>query len=83
MSVLDDLIASGLTLVQAQAVIDEDSTGDNTDGLVVAGFWGTQAEALHAYDADATDAKLDACTQQGIWAGATLAAVKAALDVTP
>jgi hypothetical protein len=83
MAVLDDLIASGLSLPQAQAVINEDSIGDNTDGLVAAGFTYTQAVAMHAYDVSKTAANLDNIVQQGVWFGPQLTAVDAALDVTP
>lgn len=83
MAVLDDLIASGLTLAQAEQVVLEDTTSSNTDGLVAAGFSPTLAVAINGYNADKTAANLDVCVQQGMWAGDTLTAVKAALDVTP
>lgn len=83
MALIDDLVSSGLTLPQAQAVIDEDTVGDNTDGLVAAGFSVTQAQAIHAYDANKTAANLDVIVQQGIWATTALPAINAELDVTP
>jgi hypothetical protein len=83
MAVLDDLIISGLSYPQALAVVAEDSNGSNVDGLVQAGFSVTQAQAMNAYDASRTDANADVICQQGIWAGTTLVAVRAALDVTP
>lgn len=83
MAVIDDLIISGLSYPQALAVIAEDTTGDNTDGLVAAGFTTTQAQALHAYDVSKTAANLDNICQQGIWFGTTLVAIDTALDVTP
>lgn len=83
MAVLDDLIISGLSYPQALAVVAEDTIGDNTDGLVQAGFSLTQAQAMHAYDVSKTDANANVICQQGIWAGTTLVAVRAALDVTP
>jgi hypothetical protein len=83
MAVIDDLVASGLSLPQAQAVITEDLTGDARDALVAAGFTISQAEAMHAYDADKTAANLDVIAQQGIWVGTQLPAIDAALDVTP
>lgn len=83
MAVFDDLIASGLSEPQAEAVVLEDSIGDATDALVAAGFTTTQAQAVHAYDANRTDANLDNIVQQGIWAGTQLPAIDAALDVTP
>ena len=83
MALIDDLVSSGLTLPQAQAVIDEDTIGDNTDGLVIAGFSVTQAQAIHAYDANKTAANLDVIVQQGIWATTTLPAIDNELDVTP
>lgn len=83
MALIDDLVSSGMSLPQAQAVIDEDTIGDNTDGLVAAGFSTTQAQAIHAYDANKTAANLDVIVQQGIWATTALPAVKAELDVTP
>lgn len=83
MAILDDLVSSGLSLAQAQQVVLEDSTGDNTAGLVAAGFSTTQAQALHGYDISKTAANLDNIVQQGIWFGPQLTAVDAALDVTP
>ena len=83
MAVLDDLITSGLSYPQALAVVAEDSTGNNVNGLVQAGFSLTQAQAMNAYDASRTDANADVICRQGIWAGTTLVAVRAALDVTP
>lgn len=83
MAVLDDLVASGLSLPQAQAVVAEDSTSDARDAMVAAGFTYSQAEAMHAYDVSKTAANLDVIVQQGIWAGTQLPAIDAALDVTP
>lgn len=83
MAVIDDLIASGLSAVQAAQVILEDSSSSNVDGLVAAGFSPTLAAAMKGYDLSRTAANLDILVQQGMWAGSTLTAVKAALDVTP
>ena len=80
MAVIDDLIASGLSLPQAQAVVAEDTTA-NIDGLVSAGFTYTQALGITGLDAGtATSANL---TVQGLWAGTQVPAIEAALAVTP
>jgi hypothetical protein len=83
MAVIDDLIIAGLSYPQALAVIAEDTLGDNTDGLVAAGFSVTQAQAMHAYDANKTADNLDVIVQQGIWAGPAITAIDESLDVTP
>lgn len=80
MAIIDDLIASGLSLPQAQQVILEDTTS-NLDGLVAAGFSYTEALAITGLDAGtATGANL---VTQGAWAGTQLPAITAALAVTP
>jgi phosphoribosylpyrophosphate synthetase len=84
MAILDDLISSGLSLAQAQQVVLEDSTSNNVDGLVTAGFTYTQALAMNDYDNNGkTAAQLNNMTVQGIWFGPAQTAIKAALDVTP
>lgn len=83
MAVLDDLIIGGLSYPQALAVIAEDATGNNVNGLVQAGFSVTQAQAMNAYDASRTDANANVICQQGVFAGTALVAIRAALDVTP
>lgn len=80
MAVLDDLIASGLSLPQAQAVVAEDTTA-NIDGLVSAGF--TYTQALGITGLDAGTATSDNLTVQGLWAGTQVPAIEAALAVTP
>lgn len=80
MAVIDDLIASGLSLPQAQAVIAEDTTA-NIDGLVSAGFTYTQALGITGLDAGTDTA--DNLTVQGLWAGTQVPAITAALAVTP
>jgi len=83
MAIIDDLVASGLSLPQAQQVIAEDSTGNNIDGLVTAGFSYTEALAMGDYDNNGkTAAQLNNIVIQGAWAGPQLTAIKAALDVT-
>ena len=83
MSVLDDLASAGLSAAQAQAVVLEDLTLTNVDGLVASGFSTTQAIAMNAYDLSTTAVNLDMLVQQGIWSGTALTAIDAALDVTP
>ena len=79
MAIIDDLIASGLSLPQAQQVILEDTTS-NIDGLVIAGFSYVEAVAIAALDAGTgTQANLAA---QGAWAGTQVPAIAAALAVT-
>lgn len=80
MAVLDDLVASGLSLPQAQAVVAEDTTA-NIDGLVSAGF--TYTQALGITGLDAGTATTDNLTVQGLWAGTQVPAIEAALAVTP
>lgn len=80
MAVIDDLIASGLSLPQAQAVVAEDSTA-NIDGLVSSGF--TYTQALGITGLDAGTATSDNLTVQGLWAGTQVPAIEAALAVTP
>ena len=83
MAIIDDLVSSGLSLAQANAVISEDSIGDATDALVAAGFTYTQAVGIHAYDTSKTSANSDNMVQQGIWFGPQLTAIVAELNVTP
>lgn len=80
MAIIDDLIASGLSLPQAEAVVAEDSTA-NIDGLVSAGFTYTQALGITGLDAGTATA--DNLTVQGLWAGTQVPAIEAALAVTP
>jgi hypothetical protein len=80
MAVIDDLIASGLSLPQAQAVVAEDSTA-NIDGLVSAGFTYTQALGITGLDAGTATA--NNLVVQGLWAGTQVPAIEAALAVTP
>ena len=79
MAVLDDLIASGLSLPQAQAVVAEDTTA-NIDGLVSAGFTYTQALGITGLDAGTATA--NNLVVQGLWAGTQVPAIEAALAVT-
>jgi hypothetical protein len=80
MAIIDDLISSGLSLPQAQAVILEDTT-PNLDGLVAAGFTFTQA--LGIVGLDAGSATSNNLVVQGLWSGTQVPAIVAALAVTP
>lgn len=80
MAILDDLIASGLSLPQAQAVVAADS-GNHTDELVAAGF--TYTEAVGITGLNAGTATANNLTVQGLWAGTQVPAITAALAVTP
>lgn len=80
MAIIDDLISSGLSLPQAQAVIAEDTTA-NIDGLVSAGF--TYTQALGITNLDAGTATSNNLVVQGLWAGTQVPAIVAALAVTP
>ena len=84
MAIIDDLVAAGLSIPQANAVIAEDATGNGVDALVAAGFSYTEALAMNDYDNNGkTAAQLNNIVVQGAWAGNQLTAIKAALDVTP
>lgn len=84
MALIDDLVSSGLTLPQAQAVVTEDGTANNTDGLVAAGFTYTQALAIADYDNNGkTAAQSNTMVVQGLWAGTQVPAITAELNVTP
>lgn len=80
MAIIDDLVASGLSLPQAQQVILEDTTS-NLDGLVTAGFTYTQALAITGADAGTSNG--NNMVVQGLWAGTQVPAITAALAVTP
>ena len=80
MAIIDDLISSGLSLPQAQAVIAEDTTA-NIDGLVSAGFTYTQALGITGLDAGTSTS--DNLVVQGLWYGTQVPAIVAALAVTP
>ena len=79
MAIIDDLISSGLSLPQAQAVILEDTT-NNLDGLVSAGF--TYTQALGIVGLDAGSATSNNLVVQGLWSGTQVPAIVAALAVT-
>lgn len=81
MAIIDDLIASGFSTPQAQAVIDVDAGTGTTDTLVAAGFSVTQAAQVVALNAGtATENDL---VVQGLWSGTQVPAIVAALAVTP
>jgi len=79
MAIIDDLISSGLSLPQAQAVILEDTTA-NLDGLVSAGF--TYTQALGIVGLDAGSATSNNLVVQGLWSSTQVPAIVAALAVT-
>jgi hypothetical protein len=79
MAIIDDLISSGLSLPQAQAVILEDTTA-NLDGLVSAGF--TYTQALGIAGLDAGSATSNNLVVQGLWSDTQVPAIVAALAVT-
>lgn len=84
MALIDDLVSSGLSLPQAQAVIAEDANGNNVDGLVAAGFTYTQALGIADYDNNGkTAAQANNMVVQGLWAGTQVPAIVAELNVTP
>lgn len=80
MAIIDDLVASGLSLAQAQQVIAADG-GNNTANLVAAGFTYTEAVGITALNAGTNTA--NNLTVQGLWAGTQVPAITAALAVTP
>lgn len=77
MAIIDDLVASGLSLTQAQAVIDEDAGTGSQAALVAQGFSGVQASVIDTGNPSAADlANAGFSTPQQT-------AIIAALAVTP
>ena len=79
MAVIDDLVASGFSIPQAQAVIDDGGTQGSIyrDELVAAGFTTTQAIEIDLFltGTNGTLATADDLTAQGIWAGTQVPAI--------
>jgi hypothetical protein len=55
MAIIDDLVASGLSVTQAQAVIDEDAGTGTLANLVAQGFSGVQATLIDSGNPSAAD----------------------------
>lgn len=77
MAIVDDLVASGLSITQAQAVINEDAGTGTAADLVAQGFSGVQATAIDSGNPSADDlVNAGFSTPQQV-------AIIAALAVTP
>lgn len=79
MAVKDDLVASGLSLAQAETLIAFNATTATVADLVVAGFSSLQADDISAVNAGTKTS--DQLTQDGLWFGTQVPAIAAALAV--
>ena len=79
MAVIDDLVASGFSLAQAQTVIAFNATTATVADLVASGFSTIQALDISAVNAGSKTS--DQLTQDGIWFGTQVPAIVAALAV--
>lgn len=79
MAVIDDLVASGLSLAQAQTVVAFRATTATVADLVAAGFSTIQANDISALNAGTITS--DQLTQDGLWFGTQVPAIAAALLV--
>jgi hypothetical protein len=79
MAVIDDLVSSGFSLPQAQAVLDDSVSQGQAfrDELVAAGFTYTQAVEIDLYFTGTvgTLATTSDLTTQGLWAGTQVPAI--------
>lgn len=79
MAVLDDLVASGLSLAQAQTVVAFNATTATVADLVASGFSTIQANDISALNAGTKTS--DQLVQDGLWFGTQVPAIAAALAV--
>lgn len=79
MAVIDDLVASGLTLPQAQTVVAFNASTATVADLVASGFSTIQALDISAVNAGTKTS--DQLTQDGLWFGTQVPAIAAALAV--
>lgn len=80
MAVIDDLVASGFSIPQAQTIVAVDAGTATAVDLVVAGFSSTQASNIVSLDAGTITS--NQLVVNGMWAGTQVPAVVAALAVT-
>lgn len=80
MAVIDDLVASGFSVPQAQTIVAVDAGTATAVDLVVAGFSSTQASNIVALDAGTITS--NQLVVNGMWFGTQVPAVVAALAVT-
>lgn len=80
MAVIDDLVASGFSVPQAQTIVAVDAGTATAVDLVIAGFSSTQASNIVALDAGSITS--NQLVVNGMWAGTQVPAVVAALAVT-
>lgn len=79
MAVIDDLVASGFSIPQAQAVVDLNVGAATTVDLVVAGFSSTQATDIAALNAGSVTS--NQLVVDGLWFGTQVPAIVDALAV--
>ena len=79
MAVIDDLVASGFSIPQSQAVVGLNVGTATTVDLVVAGFSSTQATDIAALNAGTVTA--NQLVVDGLWFGTQVPAIEAALGV--
>jgi hypothetical protein len=79
MAVIDDLVASGFSIPQAQAVVGLNVSTATTVDLVVAGFSSTQATDIAALNAGSITS--NQLVVDGLWFGTQVPAIVAALAI--
>jgi len=79
MAVIDDLVASGLSGVQAKAVVDFNAGTATAAGLAAAGFSKVQVDQIVAENTTGVSSADLVAT--GLWAGTQVPAIEAALAV--
>jgi hypothetical protein len=79
MAVIDDLVASGFSIPQAEAVVGLNVSTATTVDLVVAGFSSTQATDIAALNAGSITS--NQLVVDGLWFGTQVPAIVAALAV--
>jgi len=81
MAVIDDLVASGFSIPQAQTIVNVDAGTATAVDFVVAGFSSTQASDIVALNAGSINS--NQLVVDGLWFGTQVPAIVAALAVTP
>lgn len=81
MAVIDDLVASGFSIPQAQAVVGFNAGTATTADLVRSGFSSTQAADIASLNAGTITA--NQLVVDGLWFGTQVPEIVDALAVTP